>query len=94
VIAVVWMSFMSFVFFFPATPETTAQEMNYTVVVFGGFMFLAISWYYLPVYGGVHWYTGPISNYTPAIRGENKDEDSISERKEHDADIYVSAVDV
>ncbi|KAG2049922.1 amino acid transporter [Suillus hirtellus] len=94
VIAVVWMVFMIFVFFFPATPQTTAQEMNYTVVVLGGFMFLAISWYYLPVYGGVHWYTGPISNYTPAIRGENKDEDSLSERKEHDADIYVSAVDV
>ncbi|KAG2062043.1 amino acid transporter [Suillus hirtellus] len=94
VIAVVWMVFMIFVFFFPATPQTTAQEMNYTVVVLGGFMFLAISWYYLPVYGGVHWYTGPISNYTPAIRGGNKDEDSILERKDHGADIYVSAVDV
>ncbi|KAG1803597.1 amino acid/polyamine transporter I [Suillus plorans] len=90
VIAVVWMTFMSFVFFFPATPQTTVQEMNYTVVVLGGFMFLAISWYYFPVYGGVHWYTGPVSN-TPVIR----DEDSISERKEeHDADIYVEAVDV
>ncbi|KAG1809736.1 amino acid/polyamine transporter I [Suillus variegatus] len=70
VIAVVWMGFMSFAFFFPATPQTTAQEMNYTVVVFGGFMFLAISWYYFPVYGGVHWYTGPVSN-TPAIRDED-----------------------
>ncbi|KAG2100162.1 amino acid permease-domain-containing protein [Suillus discolor] len=94
VIAVTWMAFMILVFFFPAIPQTTAQEMNYTVVVLGGFMFLAISWYYFPVYGGVHWYTGPISNYTPAIRGENKDEDSISERKEHDAEIYVSVVDV
>ncbi|KAG1905905.1 amino acid/polyamine transporter I [Suillus fuscotomentosus] len=94
VIAVAWMAFLILVFFFPATPQTTAQEMNYTVVVLGGFMFLAISWYYFPVYGGVHWYTGPISNYTPAIRGENRDEDSISEGKEHDADIYVSAVDV
>ncbi|KAG2091227.1 amino acid permease-domain-containing protein, partial [Suillus discolor] len=91
VIAVVWMTFMSFAFFFPMTPQTTAQEMNYTVVVLGGFMFLAISWYYFPVYGGVHWYTGPVANFTPATR----DEDSISERKdEHDADIYVEAVDV
>ncbi|KAG1812734.1 amino acid/polyamine transporter I [Suillus variegatus] len=94
VIAVVWMGFMILVFFFPATPQTTVQEMNYTVVVLGGFMFLAISWYYFPVYGGVHWYTGPISNYPSAIRGEDKDVDYISERKEHDADIYVSAVDV
>ncbi|KAG1792145.1 uncharacterized protein HD556DRAFT_1381080, partial [Suillus plorans] len=75
-------------------PQTTIQQMSYTVVVLAGFMFLAISWYYFPVYGGIYWYTGPISNFTPAIRGENEDEDSISERKDHDADIYVSAVDV
>ncbi|KAG1743357.1 amino acid/polyamine transporter I [Suillus occidentalis] len=37
------------VFFFPATPQTTTQEMNYTVVVLGGFLFLAVSWYYCPV---------------------------------------------
>ncbi|KAG0693917.1 amino acid/polyamine transporter I [Suillus ampliporus] len=83
VIAVTWMVFMIIVFFFPATPQTTPQEMNYTVVVLGGFMFLAISWYYFPVYGGVHWYNGPIANLTPAIEGEHIDEDSMSEKKEH-----------
>ncbi|KAG1720546.1 amino acid transporter [Suillus paluster] len=66
-IAVTGMVFMNIVFFFPSTPQTTAQEMNYTVVVLGGFMFLAISWYYFPVYGGVHWFNGPIANITPAI---------------------------
>ncbi|KAG1792164.1 amino acid/polyamine transporter I [Suillus plorans] len=90
-IAVVWMVFMIVVFCFPATPQTTTQQINYTAVVLGGFMFLAISWYYCPVYGGVHWYTGPISNFTLTIR----DEDSMSEKKEqHDADISVSVADV
>ncbi|KAG2144557.1 hypothetical protein DEU56DRAFT_732453, partial [Suillus clintonianus] len=51
VIAVLWMVFVITVFFFPATPQTTPQQMNYTVVVLGGFMFLAISYYYCPVYG-------------------------------------------
>ncbi|KAG1722545.1 amino acid/polyamine transporter I, partial [Suillus paluster] len=65
-IAVSGMVFMIIVFFFPSTPKTTAQEMNYTVVVLGGYMFLAVSWYYFPVYGGVHWFEGPISNVTSA----------------------------
>ncbi|KAG2154404.1 amino acid/polyamine transporter I [Suillus bovinus] len=97
VIAVTWMIFVILVFFFPATPQTTLQQMNYTVVVLGGFMFLAIFWYYCPVYGGVHWFNGPVFNVTPAIRGENEDEDlmSDSEKKERcDADVVVRAVDV
>lgn len=36
--------------------------MNYTVVVFGGVMTLSLIWYYFPIYGGVHWFTGPIKN--------------------------------
>lgn len=94
VIAVVWMVFMITVFFFPATPQTTTQEMNYTVAVLGGFLFLAISWYYCPVYGGVHWFNGPISNFSPAIGSENRSEDSVSEKEQRDADVFVSAVDV
>lgn len=94
VTAVVWMVFMIIVFLFPPNPQPTTQEMNYTVVVLGGFMFLAISWYYCPVYGGVHWFEGPISNFTPAIGGENRDEDFMSEKEKRDADIYVSAIDV
>ncbi|KAG1723082.1 amino acid permease-domain-containing protein [Suillus paluster] len=86
-IAVTGMVFMNIVFFFPSTPQTTAQEMNYTVVVLGGFMFLAISWYYFPVYGGVHWFNGPIANITPAITCENRDEDSMSEKEERDAEV-------
>ncbi|KAF8875726.1 APC amino acid permease [Gymnopilus junonius] len=35
-IAVLFMGFMSTVFLFPSTPQTDVQDMNYTVVVFGG----------------------------------------------------------
>ncbi|KAG2151574.1 amino acid/polyamine transporter I [Suillus bovinus] len=93
VIAVVWMVFVILVFFFPATPRTTTQQMNYTVVVLGGFMFLAIAWYYCPVYGGVHWFSGPTSTLTPTIRDENRDEGSMLE-KEQDADISIEVVEV
>ena len=34
--------------------------MNYTVVVLGGVLFLSLVWYYIPVYGGIYWFTGPI----------------------------------
>jgi len=61
-ISVLWMGFMGIVFLFPTTPETDAPDMNYTVVVLGGVLILSIAWYYFPVYGGVHWFTGPVRN--------------------------------
>ena len=59
-ISVTWMGFMSIVFFFPTTKHTNTQEMNYTVVVLGGVLILSLVWFYLPVYGGVHWFKGPV----------------------------------
>jgi hypothetical protein len=90
--AVSWMLFMIVIFFFPATPQITAQEMNYTVVVLGGFMSIAVGWYYFPVYGGVHWFNGPIANIVPAINGQDY-EDSTSEKKKGEG-ADVSVVDV
>ena len=49
------------VFLFPSTPNASATDMNYSVVVFGGVMFLSVVWYYFPKYGGVHWFTGPVA---------------------------------
>lgn len=73
IVAVLFMFFMVIVFLFPTTPQTDAPDMNYTVVVMGGVLFLSIVWYYLPVYGGVHWFTGPISNIGIGDSvGENK----------------------
>ncbi|OJT12351.1 hypothetical protein TRAPUB_11126 [Trametes pubescens] len=59
-IAVLWMLFMGVVFLFPASPGPEVADMNYTVVVLGGVLFLSLVWYYFPKYGGVHWFTGPI----------------------------------
>lgn len=28
----------------------------------GGVLFASLVWYYFPVYGGVHWFTGPVRN--------------------------------
>ena len=36
--------------------------MNYTVLVFGSVMVLSLVWYYLPRYGAIHWFTGPVRN--------------------------------
>jgi len=62
VISVSYMTLMDIVFFFPTTPQTDVANMNYTVVVLGGILFLSVVWYYFPVYGGVHWFTGPVPN--------------------------------
>jgi len=61
-VAVTWMVFMIVIFFFPTAPGPDAQDVNYTVVVLGGTMALVVAWYYCPVYGGVHWFRGPIAN--------------------------------
>jgi hypothetical protein len=54
------MAFTSIVFFFPTTKLTGASDMNYTVVVLGGVLILCLVWYFFPVYGGVHWFEGPM----------------------------------
>jgi hypothetical protein len=58
---VTWMTFMSIVFFFPATPVVGAGDMNYTVVVLGGVLILSLGYYYFPKYGGKNWFTGPVA---------------------------------
>ncbi|KAG2356430.1 amino acid/polyamine transporter I [Suillus spraguei] len=78
VIAVSSMIFMIIVFFFPSTPQTTVQEMNYTVVVLGG----------------VHWFKGPVTNLTPSITDACRDGNFVSEKEQRDAELSVSVVDV
>ncbi len=55
------MLFISIVFCFPTTKHTDVQGMNYTIVVLGGVLIFSLVWFYLPVYGGVHWFTGPVA---------------------------------
>jgi len=84
VTAVFFMIFLSIVFFFPTTPKTDVAEMNYTVVVLGGVLILSLVWYYCPVYGGVHWFTGPVAN-VDKMAMEVKGLESAQE-KQKDAD--------
>jgi len=53
---------MSTIFLFPTTEQTNAENMNYTVVLLGGVLVFSLVWYYFPVYGGVHWFEGPVPN--------------------------------
>jgi len=81
--AVLFMIFMSVVFFFPTSPTTTVQDMNYTVVVLGGVMILSVVWFYVPKYGGVHWFTGPISNIDLiSARTSSRESEAIVREKE------------
>ena len=65
-IAVLWMAFSVVILIFPTTPGPTGPTMNYTIVVMGGWLLLCVAYYYLPVYGGVYWFKGPIANIEKA----------------------------
>ncbi|KAG7448120.1 APC amino acid permease [Guyanagaster necrorhizus] len=81
-IAVTWMTFMTAVFMFPLTPSPGVGNMNYTIVVqgqwllisfrFGGVLIFATVYFYFPRYGGINWFTGPISTVkAPAVQVKN-----------------------
>ncbi|KAH9896732.1 APC amino acid permease [Cubamyces lactineus] len=59
-IAVVWMVFSTTITAFPSAPAPDASAMNYEVVVFGAWLALCLGYFYVPVYGGVHWFNGPV----------------------------------
>ena len=96
-IAVFWMLFMGVVFLFPSTPDTSVADMNYTVVVLFGTLFLSLAWYYFPVYGGVHWFTGPVATIAKdqslQVTGDEEtvaDDDSSSSIDKRRAAVNVS----
>ncbi|GJJ13305.1 hypothetical protein Clacol_007557 [Clathrus columnatus] len=78
-IAITFMTFINIIFFFPTSPNPGVQDMNYTVVVIGGALFGSLGWYYFPVYGGVHWFNGPMKTVQPA----SKDSDERSVEAKH-----------
>ncbi|THH11998.1 hypothetical protein EW145_g293 [Phellinidium pouzarii] len=63
IIAVTWMIFNTTVFLFPSTPKPGPVPMNYTIVVLGGVFVLALIYFYFPVYGGIHWFNGPVRTF-------------------------------
>ena len=56
------MAFSIVIVMFPSTPAPDPASMNYTVVVLAAWLTLCLAYYYCPVYGGVHWFRGPVSN--------------------------------
>ena len=62
-------------------------DMNYTIIVLGAWLTLCIVYYYLPVYGGVHWFRGPISNIGDRdaddtnLEGEDSEKVSLSDER-------------
>lgn len=83
-IAVAWMIFSIIILVFPSSPDPTAPDMNYTVVVLGGWILLCLVYYYFPVYGGIHWFRGPVANIDKG--GDTKlpvDADSIGDVKQY-----------
>jgi len=53
---------MGVIVLFPTSRATDVQNMNYSAVILGGTLLLSLAWYYCPVYGGVHWFRGPMPN--------------------------------
>ncbi|KAI6001722.1 amino acid permease-domain-containing protein [Pisolithus marmoratus] len=89
--AIAVMSFMIVVFSFPSTPTTDAANMNYSVVL-GGVLLLSLAWYYFPVYGGVHWFTGPVPNIDVDRTDETRHEESTSVEKKTEGAVSVVRV--
>jgi amino acid transporter len=78
-IALSFMAFMVLVLLFPTNPGPTSAEMNYSVAVVGGIVSLCLTYYFFPIYGGRHWFTGPV-NTTLSVDSGSKP-DLVSEKE-------------
>jgi hypothetical protein len=75
------MMFTSIICVMPTTKYTNAQDMNYTAAVLGGMFILSLIWYYFPVYGGVHWFEGPVPNVDGYVRRQWMAPKDVEERR-------------
>ncbi|KIK65794.1 hypothetical protein GYMLUDRAFT_38280 [Collybiopsis luxurians FD-317 M1] len=80
--AVMFMIFMCVILLFPAEPGVlNAGEMNYTVVVLGAVVLLSTAYYFFPVYGGVHWFKGPVVTMDESESNDLVDSGSFEKAK-------------
>lgn len=79
------MDFVIVILLFPSDPHPDATTMNYAILVVGGWIFLCLVYYYIPVYGGVHWFLGPVAN---VLEG-----DKASDMEDLNARVSVSVED-
>ena len=77
---------MTIVLFFPVTPQTNAQEMNYSIVVLGGVIVLATVYYYFPKYGGVNWFRGPVNTFMQGTSLADSEKSLETGSREKDAE--------
>lgn len=61
---------------FPSMPAPDAANMNYTVVVLAAWMSLCLAYYYCPIYGGVYWFRGPLTNVAGGEPDKSQDQGS------------------
>ncbi|THV08672.1 amino acid transporter [Dendrothele bispora CBS 962.96] len=70
-VAVAWVSFVMIMLLFPPGQTTTADDMNYAVVLIAAvFLFASLSW----VLSARKWFHGPIKNVDPSIDEEKRSE--------------------
>ncbi|EPS95697.1 hypothetical protein FOMPIDRAFT_1053952 [Fomitopsis schrenkii] len=92
VVSVLWMVFSIAILIFPASPAPGAPDMNYTVVVIGAWLALCLIYYYLPVYGGVHWFKGPIANINMDDPDGSGEESGEVKKSESDAVVSIDSM--
>jgi len=67
VIAVLWMTFIIVLLFFPIYQNPNATQMNYAIVVVGFVVLFCLIYYYFPKYGGKTFFHGPVRTIEPKL---------------------------
>ena len=87
IVAVIWMAFSVTILVFPTTPTPTGADMNYTVVVWGGWLTLCTIYFFFPHYGGRYWFRGPVATIDIKGSGDRASTESaegLQEKEGHD----------
>ena len=80
---------MSVIVMFPTTPRPEPSDMNYTVVVLGAVLLLALAYYFCPKYGGHVWFRGPIRDVDTVVKGLVEEKSAV----ENSADAVLEHSD-
>ena len=53
---------------------------------------LSLMWYYLPVYGGVHWFTGPVATIEKTAANSRRGSEDTMEKQKTDVSVAEQSV--
>ncbi|CAF0811780.1 unnamed protein product [Adineta steineri] len=90
VIASIWLTITSIIMFFPSEYPVTKDNMNYTVVIVGGVLLLAATYWFI---SARHWFVGPKrtdADPTPLPPGHVASEDNTT--KDMSSEVATSRV--